>query len=81
MLSIIRKKLNLENVVEIVKLLKKYEIDSHVFTIYGYPGETRERFENAVNFYSRIKKIAPNIVKQLLLLQPRNDSFGQGHKR
>ncbi|HZL09693.1 MAG TPA: radical SAM protein [Prolixibacteraceae bacterium] len=70
MLNIIQKKLNLEKVVEIVGLLKKYEIDSHVFTIYGYPGETKERFENALNFYSKLKKIAPNVIFKFFIAQP-----------
>ncbi|NCO54490.1 MAG: hypothetical protein COS14_06135 [Bacteroidetes bacterium CG02_land_8_20_14_3_00_31_25] len=70
MLNIIQKKLNLEKVLEVVGLLKKYEIASHVFTIYGYPGETKERFVNALNFYSKIKKIAPNIVFKFFIAQP-----------
>lgn len=70
MLSIIQKKLNLDKVLEVVGLLKKYEIESHVFTIYGYPGETKERFTNALNFYSKIKKIAPNVVFKFFIAQP-----------
>ncbi len=70
MLNIIGKKLNLDKVIEIVKLFKKYEIDSHIFTIYGYPGESKERFENALNYYSQIKKIAPNIVFKFFIAQP-----------
>lgn len=69
-LKIIQKKLNLEKVLEVVELLKKYEIPSHVFTIYGYPGESKERFQNALNFYSKIKKIAPNVVFKFFIAQP-----------
>lgn len=70
MLQVIGKRLNLEKVLEIVGFLKKYEIESHVFTIYGYPGETKERFENALNFYSKIKQIAPNIIFKFFIAQP-----------
>lgn len=70
MINIIEKKLNLEKVLEVVRLLKKYDIESHVFTIYGYPGETKKRFENALNFYSQIKRIAPNIVFKFFIAQP-----------
>jgi radical SAM superfamily enzyme YgiQ (UPF0313 family) len=70
MLNIIKKKLNLDKVMEIVGLLKKYEIGSHVFTIYGYPGETKERFMNALNFYSKIKRTAPNIIFKFFIAQP-----------
>lgn len=70
MLKIIDKRLNLERVINVVKLLEKYQIPSHVFTIYGYPGETRERFENALSFYLEIKKIAPNIIFKFFIAQP-----------
>jgi radical SAM superfamily enzyme YgiQ (UPF0313 family) len=70
MLNIIGKKLKLEKVLEIVELFRKYNIESHVFTIYGYPGETKERFKNALNFYSRIKNIAPNITFKFFIAQP-----------
>lgn len=50
---------DLIKVFKVVELLKKHEIDYRVFTVYGYPGETRERFDNAVNFYSGIKKLRP----------------------
>jgi len=70
MLGIIGKRLNLEKVVEVIEYLKKYDIESHIFTIYGYPGETKERFENALTFYSKIKKIAPNIVFKFFIAQP-----------
>lgn len=70
MLKIIKKKLDLEKVLHVVELLKKYNIDSHVFTIYGYPGETKERFNNALNFYRKIKKIAPNIIFKFFIAQP-----------
>lgn len=70
MIGIIGKKLKLEKVLEVVRYLKKYDIGSHVFTIIGYPGETKERFENALDFYSQIKKIAPNIVFKFFIAQP-----------
>ena len=70
MLNIIEKKLNLEKVLEVVGLLKKYDIQSHVFTIYGYPGETKKRFGNALKFYSKIKSIAPNVVFKFFIAQP-----------
>lgn len=70
MLVTIGKRLNLEKVIEVVGYLKKYDIESHVFTIFGYPGETKERFENALKFYSKIKKIAPNIVFKFFIAQP-----------
>lgn len=70
MLGIIHKKLNLDKVEQVVELLEKYEINSHVFIIYGYPGESKERFENAVNFYSKIKKVAPNITLKFFIAQP-----------
>ena len=70
MLKIMNKRLDLDKVVDVVKNLKKYNISSHVFTIYGYPGETKERFNNAVKFYSKIKSIAPNIVFKFFIAQP-----------
>jgi len=70
MLNIMKKKLNLERVLEIIKLFKKYEIGSHVFTIYGYPGETKERFMNALRFYSKIKEMAPNVIFKFFIAQP-----------
>jgi len=56
-LKIMRKKLSLEKVEQIVSFAHKYNI----FIIYGYPGENRERFEKGLIFYSHLKKIAPKI--------------------
>jgi magnesium-protoporphyrin IX monomethyl ester (oxidative) cyclase len=69
-LALMDKKLNLEKVLDVVRLLTKYNIKSHVFVIFGYPGETKERFLNALNFYSEIKKIAPNIGFNFFITQP-----------
>ena len=70
MLGIIEKKMNLDKVLDVVELLNKYQIPSHVFTIYGYPGESDKRFRNALSFYSKIKKIAPNITFKFFIAQP-----------
>lgn len=70
MLKSIRKKLDLNKVIEVVKLMKRYEIPSHVFTIFGYPGETKERFNNALKYYSEIKRIAPHITFKFFIAQP-----------
>ncbi len=65
-----RKKLSLSKVEEVVGLLHKYDIPTDVFVIYGYPGETRKRFENALNFYSKLKQIAPKIEFLFFIAQP-----------
>ena len=62
--------MNLDKVLHIVELLNKHNIPSHVFTIYGYPGESDKRFQNALAFYSKIKKIAPNVTFKFFIAQP-----------
>lgn len=65
-----QKKLDLIKVVEVVKLLQKFRISSTIFVLYGYPGETRKRFENAVKFYTRLKKLAPMVTFAFFVVQP-----------
>ncbi len=70
MLKLMNKRLDLSKAVEMVKLIRKYDIECYVFVIFGYPGETRERFENGLRFYSRLKEIAPAIRFHCLVAQP-----------
>ena len=70
MLRIIDKKLDLDKVISVVELLAKYQIPSHIFTIYGYPGETKERFESALAFYSKLKEMNPHLVFKFFIAQP-----------
>jgi len=69
-LKIMRKKLSLEKVEKITSFAHKYNISTNIFIIYGYPGESRERFERALTFYSHLKKIAPKINFLFFLAQP-----------
>lgn len=64
------KRLDLIKVVEVVKLLHKFRISSTIFVLYGYPGETRKRFENAIKFYTRLKKLAPLVTFAFFVVQP-----------
>ncbi len=64
------KKLDLPKVVEVVELLNKFKISSTIFILYGYPGETQKRFENAVSFYTKLKRIAPEINFAFFAAQP-----------
>jgi magnesium-protoporphyrin IX monomethyl ester (oxidative) cyclase len=70
MLDLMGKKLKLDNVLEVIGLFKKYQIRAYIFTINGYPGETKERFSDALRFYSRIKKIYPEIKFYSFIAQP-----------
>jgi radical SAM superfamily enzyme YgiQ (UPF0313 family) len=58
MLDIIGKKLRLKRVIEVAKLTRKYGLKSGIFVLYGYPGETRERFERGLAFCRRIREAA-----------------------
>ena len=69
-LQSMNKKLNLSKVLEVVRFIHEYRIPSQIFTIYGYPGETRERFEEAVANYQKIRQIAPGIRIKFFHLQP-----------
>jgi len=69
-LKSMNKKMKLSKVVEVVEQVNKFKIPATVFVIYGYPGETRERFENALNFYCHLKKIAPSIEFAFFIAQP-----------
>lgn len=69
-LKIMNKKLDLNKALDVAKLVNKYNIPCSVFIIYGYPGETRQRFENAFAFYNRIKAIAPKIDFVPFIAQP-----------
>ena len=65
-----RKKLSLEKVEQVVKFVHKCNISTNIFVIYGYPGESRERFERALDFYSHLRNIAPKINYLFFMAQP-----------
>jgi radical SAM superfamily enzyme YgiQ (UPF0313 family) len=69
-LNIMNKKLDLEKVVEVARLLGKYSIKTTVFTIYCYPGETRARFENSLKFYKKLKAVSPSLKFAHFIAQP-----------
>ena len=69
-LKLMNKKLDLDKVREVVGLLDKYDIGAGAFTIYCYPGETVERFNNALGFYAELKVIAPSLSFIHLIAQP-----------
>lgn len=64
------KKLKLPKVLTIANHIETLGIPCNIFVIYGYPGETRERFEKALNFYLEIKKVAPSIEFECYIIQP-----------
>jgi phosphonoacetaldehyde methylase len=65
------KKLNLNKVLEVVRIFDKYPaIECNIFVIYGYPGETKTRFNNGVAFYKKLHKIAPRMSFSFLIAQP-----------
>lgn len=70
MLEIMNKKLSLTKVWEIVQLLAKYNVRTFIYVIYGYPGETKERFNEALKFYLEIKKLSEKIDFNFFIAQP-----------
>jgi len=69
-LELINKKLDLNKVIEVAKLYSKYQIEAYVFIIFGYPGETKKRFKDALKFYKKIRNIAPHLIFCLFIVQP-----------
>jgi len=69
-LKIMRKKLSLTKILEVVGNLYKCGITCSFFVIYCYPGESRQNFDNAVKYYKKLKKIAPKYEFQFLIPQP-----------
>jgi anaerobic magnesium-protoporphyrin IX monomethyl ester cyclase len=70
MQKIINKNLNLSKPIDVVKMLKRYGISAGVFLIYGYPGETRKRFENGLKYYLKLKTIYPRLYFSYFIAQP-----------
>lgn len=68
--KIINKKLDLSRVKEIMRLVDKHKIPANLFVIFGYPGETKERFENSIKFYKEIKQICPATKFRCFIAQP-----------
>jgi len=57
MLKLMNKRLDLNKVVEVAKWCAELKIPTNAFFIIGYPGETKERFNNLVKFAKKMKKI------------------------
>lgn len=55
-LKSMKKKLDLNKVLEIAKIGQKIGIRMSAFMIIGHPGETHERFLNSLNFFLKLKK-------------------------
>lgn len=71
MLRIMDKKLDLEKALEVIRTLVEKGMERIViFVIVGYPGETRERFENSLRFLKRIKELRGNVVVHPNIAQP-----------
>lgn len=69
-LRIMNKKVSLPKVIEVAKILNKYSISCSFFVIVGYPGETKERFQNAVRFYREIKSVMHKVQFLPFIAQP-----------
>ncbi|MFC1692643.1 B12-binding domain-containing radical SAM protein [Candidatus Latescibacterota bacterium] len=69
-LSLMNKKLSLTKVIEVAKNLNKYNISYFFFVIVGYPGETKERFKNAVQFYKELKSVVRKVSFIPFVAQP-----------
>ena len=62
MLKIMNKKLNLETAYNVIKMLVKHGIPLiGLFVIVGYPGETRERFNNSLTYLKKLRKLGKNV--------------------
>ena len=64
------KRLKLERVLTAAKYVDRLGIPCNIFIIYGYPGETKERFKNSLQFYLKIKKAAPSVEFECFIIQP-----------
>ncbi len=51
----INKHINLNQVYQVVKLCKKYKIESHATYSFGLPGETKETLKNTIDFAFKLK--------------------------
>ena len=62
MLKIMNKKLNLETAYNVIKMLVKHGIPQiGLFVIVGYPGETRERFNNSLTYLKKLRKLGKHV--------------------
>lgn len=69
-LRLMNKKLDLERVANVAVGLHEAGISCSFFVIYGYPGETAKRFENALRFYRTLRKLTPRFGFIPLVAQP-----------
>ena len=56
-IEMMNKKLDLDKVKEVVKICGKLKIKTLLYYIIGYPGETRDRFQNGLEFCRQLKKL------------------------
>ena len=66
-LKAMNKRVDLKKAEEVVKYCRKYKVNILAFLMIGYPGETKETFQETLSFLKRLrsiglKKIAPFIV-------------------
>jgi magnesium-protoporphyrin IX monomethyl ester (oxidative) cyclase len=69
-LKAMNKRLDRDKALIVAALVHRYRIPCGVFLIVGYPGETKERFENGLAFYRRLKAVAPSLEFKPFFAQP-----------
>lgn len=63
MLKIMNKKLNLETAYKVTRMLVEHGIPQiGLFVIVGYPGETRQRFNNSLNYLKKLRGLGKNVL-------------------
>lgn len=71
MIGIMDKNLDLDKAFNIIRLLIKYGIPNiTLFLIVGYPGETKERFENSLKYLNKVRMLGGNISVCVNIAQP-----------
>jgi len=71
MLEMMDKKLDLDEAFRAIEMCVDHEIPKiGFFVLVGYPGETRARFENSLNFLRRVKSLGGNMSVCANIAQP-----------
>jgi hypothetical protein len=68
--NVMNKKLNLDTAFEVFTLAAKHQVTTLLFIIVGYPGETKQRFENCYRYIEKVKALGGNFKCLAFIAQP-----------
>lgn len=68
--TFMKKRLDLDVAYDVMSLAAKHQVNTNIFIIVGYPGETRDKFDNCVRYLRKVKALGGHVTTLAFIAQP-----------